>query len=160
MTKGDQSWVLIGRTDAKAEASILWPLHAKSWLIGKDSDARRIWGRRRRQWQRMRWLDASLTWWTWVWVDSGCWWWTGKTGVLRFMGSQRVRHNRASELNWSCTRSYRIILVISIKDKRVKWLLTSFFSATVIVNSLSKLTVSYSRKYTHSKKYGNPQNPF
>ena len=37
--KGDQSWVFIGRTDAEAETPILWPLHAKSWLIGKDSDA-------------------------------------------------------------------------------------------------------------------------
>ena len=42
--KGDQSWVLIGRTDAKAETPILWPPHAKSWLIGKDSDAGRDWG--------------------------------------------------------------------------------------------------------------------
>ena len=37
--KGDQSWVFIGRTDAKAETPILWPHHVKSWLIGKDSDA-------------------------------------------------------------------------------------------------------------------------
>ena len=36
--KGDQSWVFIGRTDAKAETPILWPLHVKSWLIGKDPD--------------------------------------------------------------------------------------------------------------------------
>ena len=42
--KGDQSWVFIGRTDAKAETPILWPPHAKSWLIEKDSDARRDWG--------------------------------------------------------------------------------------------------------------------
>ena len=35
----DQSWVFIGRTDAKAETPVLWPPHAKSWLIGKDSDA-------------------------------------------------------------------------------------------------------------------------
>ena len=42
--KGDQSWVFIGRTDAKAETLILWPPHAKSWLIGKDSDAGRDWG--------------------------------------------------------------------------------------------------------------------
>ena len=42
--KGDQSWVFFGRTDAKAETSILWPPHVKSWLIGKDSDARRDWG--------------------------------------------------------------------------------------------------------------------
>ena len=43
---------------------------------------------------------ASLTRWTWVWVNSGSWWWTGRPGVLRFMGSQRVRHNWATELNW------------------------------------------------------------
>ena len=42
-SKGDQSWVFIGRTDAKAETLILWPPHAKSWLIGKDSDAGRDW---------------------------------------------------------------------------------------------------------------------
>ena len=43
-SKGDQSWVFIGRTDAEAETPILWPPHAKSWLIGKDSDAGRDWG--------------------------------------------------------------------------------------------------------------------
>jgi len=37
--KGDQSWILIGRTDAEAEISILWPLDVKNWLIGKDPDA-------------------------------------------------------------------------------------------------------------------------
>ena len=42
--KGDQSWVFIGKTDAEAETPILWPPHAKSWLIGKDSDAGRDWG--------------------------------------------------------------------------------------------------------------------
>ena len=56
--KGDQSWVFIGRTDAKAETAVLWPPHAKSWLIGKDSDAGRDWCRRRRGQQRMRWLDG------------------------------------------------------------------------------------------------------
>ena len=56
--KGNQSWMFIGRTVAEAETPILWPPHAKSWLIGKDPDAgRRIGGRRRRGWQRMRWLD-------------------------------------------------------------------------------------------------------
>ena len=55
--KGDHSWVFIGRTDAEAETPILWPPHAKSWLIGKDPDAGRDWGRRR-GWQRMRWLDG------------------------------------------------------------------------------------------------------
>ena len=43
-SKGDQSWDFFGRTDAKAETLVLWPPHAKSWLIGKDSDAWRDWG--------------------------------------------------------------------------------------------------------------------
>ena len=43
---------------------------------------------------------ASPTQWTWVWVNSGSWWWTGRPGVLRFMGSQTVGHDWATELNW------------------------------------------------------------
>ena len=43
---------------------------------------------------------ATLTQRTWVWVNSGRWWWTGRPGVLQFMGSQRVGHNWATELNW------------------------------------------------------------
>ena len=43
---------------------------------------------------------ASLTQWTWIWVNSGSWWWTGRPGVLQSMGSQRVGHNWATELNW------------------------------------------------------------
>ena len=50
--------------------------------------------------QRMRWL-ASLTRWTWVWVNSRSWWRTGRPGVLRFMGSQRVEHDWATELKWN-----------------------------------------------------------
>ena len=42
--KGDQPWVFVGRNVAKAEAPVLWPPHAKHWLIGKDSDAGRDWG--------------------------------------------------------------------------------------------------------------------
>ena len=44
---------------------------------------------------------ASLTRWTWLWVNSGSWWWTGRPGVLQFMGSQRVRHDWVTELNWT-----------------------------------------------------------
>ena len=44
---------------------------------------------------------ASLTRWTWVWVNSGSWWWTGRPGVLRFMGLQRVGHDWVTELNWT-----------------------------------------------------------
>ena len=44
---------------------------------------------------------ASPTQWKWVCVDSGSWWWTGRPGVLQFMGSQRVRHDWLTELNWT-----------------------------------------------------------
>ena len=63
-SKGDQSWVFIGRTDAdaeaEAEAPILWPHNAKNWLIWKDPDAGKIEGGKRRGWQRMRWLDGII----------------------------------------------------------------------------------------------------
>ena len=99
--KGNQSWRLIGRTDVEAETPILWPPDAKNWLIGND------WC-----WERLKaggegdgrgwdgWM-ASPTQWTWVWVNSGSWRWTGRRGVLQSIASQRVRHDWATELNWS-----------------------------------------------------------
>ena len=57
-SEGDQPWDFFGRNDAEAETPVLWPPHAKSWPIGKDSDAGGIGGRRRRGRQRMRWLDG------------------------------------------------------------------------------------------------------
>ena len=44
---------------------------------------------------------ASSTWWKWVWVNSGSWWWTWRPGALRFTGSQRIRHDWETELNWT-----------------------------------------------------------
>ena len=60
-----------------------------------------IGGRRRRD--NRGWDDwmASPTRWAWVWVNSGSWWWTGRPGVVWFMGSQRVRHDWVTELNWT-----------------------------------------------------------
>ena len=74
---------------------------AKNWLIGKDPDAGKDWrqeekGTTEDEMVRM----ASPTQWTWVWVNSGSWWWTGMPDVLHSMGSQRVRHNWVTELNW------------------------------------------------------------
>ena len=94
--KGNQSWILIGRTDAKAETLILWPPDVKKWLIWKDSDAGKDW-----KWEKgmTDGLMASLTRWTWVWTSSRSWWWTGRTGVLPSM-HLRVGHSEASELNW------------------------------------------------------------
>ena len=57
-SEGDQPWVFFGRNDAKAESPVLWLPHAKRWLIGKTLMLGGIGGRRRRGWQRMRWLDG------------------------------------------------------------------------------------------------------
>ena len=64
----------------------------------------KIEGRRRRGRQRMDGWMASRTQWTWIWVNSGSWWWTGKPGVLQFLWSQRVGHDRVTELNWIIKR--------------------------------------------------------
>ena len=48
--KGNQSWIVIGRTDAEAETPVLWPPHVKSWLIGKDPDAEKDW-RKEEKWK-------------------------------------------------------------------------------------------------------------
>ena len=56
--KGDQSWIFIGRTDAKAEIPILWPPDVKNQLIGKTLMLGKIEGRRRKGWQGMRWLNG------------------------------------------------------------------------------------------------------
>ena len=101
-SEGDQPWDFFGSNDAKAETPIVWPPHAKSWRIGKDADSWEGLGAGGegddRGWDV--WM-ASLTWWMWVWVNSRSWWWTGRPGVLQFMGLQRVRHDWATELNWT-----------------------------------------------------------
>ena len=100
-SKGDQSWMFFGRTDAKAEIPILWPPDARSWPIGKDSDAGRDWG----QEEKGTTEDEMAGWHHWLdghdWVNSGSWWWTGRPGVLWFMGSQRVGHDWVTDLIWS-----------------------------------------------------------
>ena len=55
---------------------------------------------------------ASPTRWTLIWVNSGSWWWTGRPGMLRFMGSQRVRHDWATELNWKDSYYKRMSLFL------------------------------------------------
>ena len=98
--KGNQSWLFIGRTDVEAETPILWPPDVKCWLIWKDPDAGKDWGQEEKgkTEDEIGWM-ASPTQWTWVWVNSGSWWWTWRPGVLWSMGSQRVRHDWATELN-------------------------------------------------------------
>ena len=105
-SKGNQSSVFIGRTSVEAEAPIFWPPDAKSWLIGKDPDVGKDWRQEEKDDRGWDGWMASPIQWTWVRVNSGSWWWTGRPGVLRFMGSQRVRHDWATELNWSRNKTY------------------------------------------------------
>ena len=109
-SEGDQPWDFFGRNDAKAETPVLWPPHAKELIHwkslwcweglgagGEEDD--RGWDGRMASLTRRTSLDGLIT--RWVWVNSGSWWWTGRPGVLRFMGSQRVGHNWANDLIWS-----------------------------------------------------------
>jgi len=100
-SKGDQSWVFFGRNDAKAETPVLWPCHAKSWLIGKDSDVGRDWGQEEKGttedemagWHH--WLDGRESEWT-LGVGDG-------QGGLACCDSwdRRVGHDWATDLIWS-----------------------------------------------------------
>ena len=120
---GEDSWESLGLqgdpTSPSWRRSVLG-VHWKDWCWSCNSNTLATWCewlthlKISRFWERMRvegegddrgwdgWM-ASLTRWTWVWVNSGCWWWTGRPGMLRFMGSQRVGHNWATKLNWTET---------------------------------------------------------
>ena len=115
-SKGNQSCIFIGRTDA--EAPILWLPNAKNWLIGKDPDAGKDWGQEEKGTTGWDGWMASPTQWTRVWVNSGSWWWTGRLGVLPCMGLQRVGHDWATERNGTdtCTASTFAVLVSSVQQ--------------------------------------------
>ena len=85
--KGNQSWIFIGRTDAEAEAPIIWSPDVNSQLTGKEPAAEKGWMQEEKG--RQGWDDwmASLTQWTWIWANSRRQWRTGKPGVLQPMGS-------------------------------------------------------------------------
>ena len=100
-SEGDQSWIFIHWKDWCWSSNTLATWYEELTHLKRPW----CWGRLRaggegddRGWDG--WM-ASLTQWTWVWVDSGSWWWTGRPGVLRFMGSQRVRHDWVTKLDWT-----------------------------------------------------------
>ena len=100
--KGNQSWMFIGRLMLKLKL-----LNTSATWCEELTHLKRSWS-----WERLKpggeganrgwdcWM-ASLTQWAWVWVNSGSWWWTGRPGMLQSMGSQRVGHDWATELNWT-----------------------------------------------------------
>ena len=100
-SEGNQPWDFFGRNDAKAETPVLWPLHAKSWLIGKDSDAGRDWGQEEKRttedevagWHH--WLNGRESEWT-PGIGDG----QGGLACCDSWG-RRVGHDWATELNWT-----------------------------------------------------------
>ena len=105
--KGNQSWILIGRTGAEVEASKLWPPDAKSRLIVKDPDARKDWG----QEEKDAIEDEMNGWYHWF-IEhefEQTQWRTGKRDMLQSMGSQIVGHDLVTE-QW-CLRA---IFIVSI----------------------------------------------
>ena len=99
-SKGDQPWDFFGRNDAKAETPVLWPPHAKSWLIGKDSDAGRDWGQ-----EEKGTIEDEMAGWR-HWLNGHEFEWTpgvgdGQGGLACCNSwGQRVGHDWATELNW------------------------------------------------------------
>ena len=91
----------------------------KNWPIGKDPELGKIEGRRRRGWQRMRWLDGITDQQTWA--SFGSWRWTGKPGMLQSMWSQRVVHGWVTELNWGLSFVHDIYHL-------VKFILSTYLS--------------------------------
>ena len=100
-SKGNQSWVFIGKTDVETETPILWPPDAESWLIWKDPDAGKDWGQEEKgmaEDEMVGWHHQHMGW-AWVLVDSRSWWWTGRPDILWFTGLQKVGHEWETELN-------------------------------------------------------------
>ena len=110
--KGNQSWIFIGRTDAKAETPVLWPPHEKSWLIGKDSATGRDWGQEEKGttedemigWHH--WLDGHEFEWT-LGVGGG----QGGRACCNSWGrkeSDTIERQNWTELNWILNRKPKI----------------------------------------------------
>ena len=112
-SKRDQPWVSLEGMMLKLKLQYFGHLMRRVDSLEKTLMLGGIGGRRRRGRLRMRWLDGITDSMDVSWVNSGRWWWTGRPGVLWFMGSQRVGHDWATELNWT--------MKIKIRKEEITW---------------------------------------
>ena len=141
--KGNQPWILIGGTDAEAEAPILWPPDVKKWLTGKDPDARKDW-----RWEEKGATeDETVGWHHWLnGANSGSWWWTGKPGMLQSMGLQRVRHNWVTEQQQNVYTVYKLLIFLKKIQPAVVAILTPLqaWSYLILTTNLGGQSCCYS----------------
>ena len=119
--KGDQSWVFIGRTDAEADTPILWPPHAKSWLVGKDSDAGRDWGQEEKEMTE----DEMARWHHWF--DGHEFEWTpgvgdGQGGLACCDSCGHKESDTTEWLNWT-----ELMLALLLMTFLLKWAILSYW---------------------------------
>ena len=127
-SKGDQSWVFIGRTHAEAKLQYLSHLMRRVDSVEKTLMLGGIGGRRKRDDRGWDGWMASPTQCTWVWVNSRSWWWTGGLVCCDSWGWQRVGHDWATKLNWSeevrrkgICYTEELILAIILSQGRHPW---------------------------------------
>ena len=145
-SEGDQPWDFFGRNDARAETLVLWPPHAKNWLIGKDSDAGRDWGQKEKGTTENKmdgwhhWLDWRESEWT-LGVGEG-------QGGLACCHSWGHKESDKTELNWTelqCLWGR----IIRVKDAHV-WIHAFFLQTSLFIfRILPDLTQLVTNSFCH-----------